>query len=51
MTRDEFIEDVFFGQAYAFRATIIGFNLPFDLARLAIAACFGARRYAERLAV
>ena len=37
MTRDEFIEDVFFGQAYAFRATIIGFNLPFDLARLAIA--------------
>jgi hypothetical protein len=36
MTRDEFVEDVFFEKGYAFRATIVGFNLPFDLSRLAI---------------
>lgn len=35
-TREEFIEEVFFKQAYSFRASIVGFNLPFDLSRLAI---------------
>ena len=36
MTRDCFVEEVFFERAYELRATIIGFNLPFDLSRLAI---------------
>lgn len=31
-----FIDDVFFGIGYDLRATIVGFNLPFDLSRLAI---------------
>lgn len=35
-TRDEFVDDVFFGRAYQLRARIIGFNLPFDISRLAI---------------
>ncbi len=35
-TRDGFADDVFFARAYQLRATIIGFNLPFDLSRLAI---------------
>ena len=35
-TREEFVDDVFFGRAYQWRATIIGFNLPFDISRLAI---------------
>jgi hypothetical protein len=34
--RDEFVDDVFYGVAYDFRANIVGFNLPFDLSRLAI---------------
>ncbi len=34
-SRTDFIENVFFGMAYEFRATIVGFNLPFDLSRLA----------------
>jgi hypothetical protein len=33
---DAFIEDVFYGIAYELRTTIVGFNLPFDLSRLAI---------------
>jgi DNA polymerase family B len=36
MTAEEFIEAVFFRLAYALRATIVGFNLPFDISRLAI---------------
>ena len=36
MTRAEFVENVFYGKGYDFRATIVGFNLPFDLSRLAI---------------
>lgn len=32
----DFIETIFFGVGYALRATIIGFNLPFDISRLAI---------------
>lgn len=35
-TRDEFVDEVFFGRAYQLRARIIGFNLPFDISRLAI---------------
>ena len=32
----EFIENVFFRIGYELRALIIGFNLPFDISRLAI---------------
>lgn len=32
----EFIEDVFYLVGYAWRASIVGFNLPFDISRLAI---------------
>jgi hypothetical protein len=32
----DFIEEVFFRQGYDFRASFVGFNLPFDLSRLAI---------------
>ncbi len=37
LTRAQFVEDVFYGFGYDLRATIIGFNLPFDLSRLAVA--------------
>jgi hypothetical protein len=36
-TRDAFADEVFFARAYQLRATIVGFNLPFDISRLAIA--------------
>ncbi|UNK78826.1 hypothetical protein MNQ96_14920 [Sphingopyxis granuli] len=36
-TRDEFVDEVLFRRAYQLRARIVGFNLPFDLSRLAIA--------------
>jgi hypothetical protein len=36
LTKDEFVEGVFFSIGYEWRASIIGFNLPFDLSRLAI---------------
>lgn len=36
LSRAEFVEEVFFGIAYDYRATIVGFNLPFDISRLAI---------------
>ena len=36
MSRDEFVENIFLGKAYALGAVIVGFNLPFDLSRLAI---------------
>jgi transcriptional regulator with XRE-family HTH domain len=32
----DFIEKVFFGIGYDYRAVIVGFNLPFDIARLAL---------------
>jgi hypothetical protein len=35
-TRESFVDDVFYKSAWQMRATIIGFNLPFDIARLAI---------------
>jgi hypothetical protein len=36
MTKAQFIDDVFYGIAYDLRAAIVGFNLPYDLARLAV---------------
>ena len=36
MSRDEFIDKVFYKYGYHLRAMIVGFNLPFDLSRLAI---------------
>ena len=32
----DFVNEVIFGQAYDLRASIVGFNLPFDISRLAI---------------
>jgi hypothetical protein len=37
LSRDVFVEKVFFPLAYEGRSRVIGFNLPFDLSRLAIA--------------
>jgi len=42
LTQAAFINDVFFGIGYDLRATIVGFNLPFDISRLAIG--FGPAR-------
>jgi hypothetical protein len=36
LTRTAFIGEVFYGSGYAVGAQIVGFNLPFDLSRLAI---------------
>jgi hypothetical protein len=36
LTRAEFVEQVFYDSGYAVGAQIVGFNLPFDLSRLAI---------------
>jgi len=36
MNRDEFADQIFFGIGYDYRATIVGFNLPFDISRIAI---------------
>jgi hypothetical protein len=36
LTRDRFVEDVFFAVAYERRGLVIAANLPFDLSRLAI---------------
>lgn len=38
LTQTEFINDVFFAIGYDRRAAIVGFNLPFDIARIAIGA-------------
>ncbi len=35
-TRDEFVDEVLFLRTYQLRARIVGFNLPFDISRLAI---------------
>jgi hypothetical protein len=37
-TVQSFVEDIFFDIGYATDATIVGFNLPFDISRLAIGA-------------
>lgn len=36
LTRDEFADQIFFAIGWQLRATIIGFNLPFNLSRIAI---------------
>jgi len=36
LTRAEFVEAVFYDSGYAVGAEIVGFNLPFDISRLAI---------------
>lgn len=36
MIKAAFVDNVFYGLAYDLRATIVGFNLPFDLSRLAV---------------
>jgi hypothetical protein len=36
LTREEFVEQIFFPYAYRRRALVVGFNLPFDLTRLAV---------------
>lgn len=35
LTLDRFVNDVFYNRGYALRANIVGFNLPFDISRLA----------------
>jgi hypothetical protein len=35
-TRREFVEGVFYSEAYSTRSMVVGFNLPFDLSRLAV---------------
>lgn len=37
LTRDQFADQVFYRVGYRFRGRIIGFNLPFDISRVAIA--------------
>jgi hypothetical protein len=36
LTRAAFVDEVFYGSGYAMGAQIVGFNLPFDLSRIAI---------------
>ena len=47
-TRSEFVEKIFFGIGYDFRANIIGFNLPFDISRLAISYASSRGRLGSR---
>jgi len=35
-TRQSFVEEIFYKYAYAYGALVVGFNLPFDISRLAI---------------
>ena len=36
LTRNQFADDILFGIGYDLRASIVGFNLPFDISRIAI---------------
>jgi hypothetical protein len=36
LTRDQFADQVFYRYGYSFRGRIVGFNLPFDISRIAI---------------
>ena len=45
MSVKEFVDNVFYPYAYKMRAEVIGFNLPFDLSRLAL--YYGISRKAE----
>ncbi len=44
LTRKEWINQVFYPAAWENRATVVGFNLPFDLSRVAVAAAEGRGR-------
>jgi hypothetical protein len=39
MSVEEFVDSVFYVVGYHYRGTIVGFNLPFDISRLAIGHC------------
>ena len=45
-TRREFVRQVFLRAAYRTRALVVGFNLPFDLSRLAVDVSAARRSYA-----
>lgn len=36
LTREQFVEGPFFDVAFHWRGTVVGFNLPFDIARIAV---------------
>ncbi len=44
LTREAFVEEVFFDKAWALGGRIVGFNLPFDISRLAIKPAEPARK-------
>lgn len=44
-SRREFVKEVFYRAVYKSRALVVGFNLPFDLSRLAIEATDARRSY------
>lgn len=44
LTRTEFVEQILFKAGYQLRARVVGFNLPFDLARLAVGVKEGRKR-------
>lgn len=46
LSRADFVEAVLYRWAYKKRAAIVGFNLPFDLSRIAVAAAPARGRYA-----
>jgi len=46
LSRTEFVRQILYQYAYKNRATVVGFNLPFDLARLALSASASRRRFA-----
>jgi hypothetical protein len=46
LSRSEFVEQILWRYGHKQRATIVGFNLPFDLTRLAIAATTARGRFA-----
>ena len=45
LSRTDFVENVLYRYAVKQRATIVGFNLPFDLTRLAMAVASARRRF------
>lgn len=46
LSRSDFVEQVLWLFAYKHRATVVGFNLPFDLSRLAVASAPARGRFA-----
>ncbi|MCZ3388972.1 MAG: hypothetical protein LH645_07565 [Actinomycetia bacterium] len=50
LSRDEFVRDVFLPAAYEGRARVVGFNLAFDLSRVALRATTGRGRNHESFA-